>query len=160
VTEDRKSSGLVMSENVRANICLAHLGALGTGPMMNTRKETAAAKRMIDLFVIKTASDRLEVSGLSGGNQQKVVLGKWFLTEPRILLLDEPTRGVDVGAKREIYRIMSKFASRGGTVIMATSEIDEVLGMADRVLVIRDGLISGELERSEATPEALMNLAA
>ena len=88
------------------------------------------------------------------------MLGKWFLTKPSILLLDEPTRGVDVGAKREIYRIMSDFASEGGTVIMASSEIDEVVGMADYIIVIRDGRISGTLERKEVTPEKLMHLAA
>lgn len=160
VTEDRKGSGLVMSESVRANICLAHLKNLGIGPLVSVKNESNAARRMIDLFKIKTASDKLLVSELSGGNQQKVVLGKWFLTEPKILLLDEPTRGVDVGAKREIYRVMSEFASNGGTVIMASSEIDEVLGMADHVVVVRDGLISGKLKRTEATAETLMNLAA
>lgn len=160
VTEDRKGSGLVMSENVRANICLAHYRMLGIGPLMSGQKEKGAAQSMIDLFNIKTATDQLLVSELSGGNQQKVVLGKWFLTEPKILLLDEPTRGVDVGAKREIYRVMSEFASTGGTVIMASSEIDEVLGMADHIVVIRDGRVSGVLDRSEATAEKLMHLAA
>lgn len=160
VTEDRKGSGLVMSQEVRANICLAHLRALGFGPVMRAQSEATAAQRMIDLFNIKTPNDRLLVSGLSGGNQQKVVLGKWFLTDPKVLLLDEPTRGVDVGSKREIYRIMSDFASSGGVIIMASSEIDEVLGMADQVVVVRDGLVSGLLSRAEATADALMNLAA
>lgn len=160
VTEDRKGSGLVMSENVRANICLARLRTLGVGPFMRAQKEKRAAQAMIDLFGIKAASDQLLVSELSGGNQQKVVLGKWFLTEPKILLLDEPTRGVDVGAKREIYRVMSEFASNSGTVIMASSEIDEVLGMADHIVVIRDGRISGRLNRTQATAEKLMHLAA
>ena len=160
VTEDRKGSGLVMSESVRANICLAHLSSLGIGPLMSAHNEKNAAQKMIELFDIKAASDQLFVSELSGGNQQKVVLGKWFLTEPKILLLDEPTRGVDVGAKREIYRIMSEFASSGGTVIMVSSEIDEVLGMADHIIVVRDGLISGKLTRSQATADNLMHLAA
>ena len=97
---------------------------------------------------------------LSGGNQQKVVLGKWFLTNPRILLLDEPTRGVDVGAKREIYRVMSDFASAGGAVIMVSSEIDEVLGMADRAIVMREGRIAGEIDRKELSAEKLVHLAA
>lgn len=160
VTEDRKRSGLVLSQNVRTNICLARLETLGTSLAMSRRKEAGAAQRMIDMFGIKTASDQLLVSGLSGGNQQKVVLGKWFLTEPEILLLDEPTRGVDVGAKREIYRVMSDFASSGGTVVLVSSEIDEVLGMADRVLVVRDGEISGALARAEISAEALVHLAA
>ncbi len=160
VTEDRKGSGLVLSQSVRANIVMAGLEGLSNGPAMSVRREKGAAKRMIEMFGIRAATDQLDVSGLSGGNQQKVVLGKWFLTEPRILLLDEPTRGVDVGAKREIYRIMSDFAEGGGTVIMVSSEIDEVLGMADRVVVIRDGRVAGELDREAATPQALMNLAA
>lgn len=159
VTEDRKESGLVLSDDVRANICMASLDQLGIGPAMSARKEAAAAKRMIDMFDIKTATDRLPVSGLSGGNQQKVVLGKWFLTDPKILLLDEPTRGVDVGAKREIYRVMSEFAQAGGTVVMISSETDEVLGMADRVFVMRDGRLSGELARADLSAEKLLHLA-
>ncbi len=160
VTEDRKRSGLVLSQNVRANICLAKLADLGTRLAMSGRKEANAADRMIAMFGVKTASDQLLVSGLSGGNQQKVVLAKWFLTEPKILLMDEPTRGVDVGAKREIYRVMSEFASSGGTVVLVSSEIEEVLGMADRVLVVRDGQISGVLARADLTAEALVHLAA
>jgi putative xylitol transport system ATP-binding protein len=160
VTEDRKRSGLVSSQNVRANVCLARLESLGNRIAMSRRREADAAKRMIGMFGIKTASDQLLVSGLSGGNQQKVVLAKWFLTEPQILLLDEPTRGVDVGAKREIYRVMSEFASGGGTVVLVSSEIEEVMGMADRVLVVRDGRISGVLARAELTAEALVHLAA
>lgn len=160
VTEDRKESGLVLTGDVRSNICMAHLSQLATGPVMRTAREAEAAARMIDTFQIKTATDRLDVSNLSGGNQQKVVLGKWFLTDPKILLLDEPTRGVDVGAKREIYRIISDFARAGGTVVMVSSEIDEVLGMADRVLVMRDGRVSGELARAELSAETLVHLAA
>lgn len=160
VTEDRKESGLVLSATVRNNICMASHDDLSSGPAMNTGAEKRAAERMIETFGIKTATDKLPVSGLSGGNQQKVVLGKWFLIEPKILLLDEPTRGVDVGAKREIYRIMSDFASNGGTILMVSSETDEILGMADRVVVMRDGRVSGELSRSEMTAEKLVHLAA
>ncbi|PKP75493.1 MAG: D-xylose ABC transporter ATP-binding protein [Alphaproteobacteria bacterium HGW-Alphaproteobacteria-6] len=160
VTEDRKGSGLVLSADVRANICMASLDEMSSGPVMRSRREAQAAGRMIEMFGIKTASDRLEVSGLSGGNQQKVVLGKWFLTTPRVLLLDEPTRGVDVGAKREIYRIMSDFASAGGAVIMVSSEIDEVLGMADRAIVMREGRIAGEIDRRDLSAEKLVHLAA
>ncbi len=161
VTEDRKGSGLVMTQDVRANICLARLEKLSSTPlMMSPARETDAARRMIDLFGIKTASDRLGVADLSGGNQQKVVLGKWFLTEPRILLLDEPTRGVDVGAKREIYSIMSDFAAQGGAVILVSSETDEVLGMTDRTLIMRDGRLAGELSGDDMTAPALLHLAA
>jgi len=160
VTEDRKRSGLVLSATVRSNICLAHLDFLGFGPVMSTKKEAASAAEMIKQFSIKTSNDQLEVSGLSGGNQQKVVLGKWFLTGPRILLLDEPTRGVDVGAKREIYKVISDFATDGGTVLFASSEIDEVLGMADRVIVLKNGRIAGELANADLTAENLVHLAA
>lgn len=160
VTEDRKGSGLVLSASVRDNICMAHLGKLGTGPVMSARREADAARSMIDKFRIKTATDELAVSGLSGGNQQKVVLGKWFLTEPKVLLLDEPTRGVDVGAKREIYRVMSDFAAAGGAVVMVSSETDEVLGMADRAIVMRDGRIAGELARADLSADRLVHLAA
>lgn len=160
VTEDRKGSGLVLSASVRDNICMAHLGKLGTGPVMSARREGQAARSMIDKFRIKTATDELAVSGLSGGNQQKVVLGKWFLTDPKVLLLDEPTRGVDVGAKREIYRVMSDFAAAGGAVVMVSSETDEVVGMADRAIVMRDGRIAGELARADISADRLVHLAA
>ncbi len=160
VTEDRKGSGLVLTGDVRSNICLAELGKLSRGPAMSTRAEARAARDMIQMFGIKAASDRLDVSGLSGGNQQKVVLAKWFLTEPRILLLDEPTRGVDVGAKREIYRIISEFARNGGAVLLVSSETDEVLGMADRVVVMRGGRVAGEVTRSDMSAETLVHMAA
>lgn len=160
VTEDRKGTGLVLSGSVRDNLCLALLDRLSRGPLMSAQREAAAAQGMIDALNIKTASDALGVARLSGGNQQKVVLGKWFLTEPKILLLDEPTRGVDVGAKREIYRVMSDFARAGGTIIMVSSETDEILGMADRVIVLRDGRMAGELPRAELSAERLLHLAA
>jgi len=160
VTEDRKGSGLVLSASVRDNICMAHLPYLSAGPVMSGRREAMSAREMIAKFGIKTASDRLEVSGLSGGNQQKVVLGKWFLTEPKVLLLDEPTRGVDVGAKREIYRVMSDFASAGGAVVMISSETDEVVGMADRAIVMRDGRMVGKLSRADLSADRLVHLAA
>ncbi len=160
VTEDRKQTGLVLSGSVRDNLCLSSLGKLSLGGWMQGQQEAKSAARMIDVLKIKTASDVLGVENLSGGNQQKVVLGKWFLTEPKILLLDEPTRGVDVGAKREIYRVMSDFARAGGAVIMVSSETDEILGMADRVIVLRDGNMAGELTRDALSAEELLRLAA
>lgn len=160
VTEDRKLSGLVLSASVRDNLCLSSLGRLSIAGWMRGREERRSAARMVEVLRIKTASDQLGVANLSGGNQQKVVLGKWFLTEPKILLLDEPTRGVDVGAKREIYRVMSDFARAGGAVIMVSSETDEVLGMADRVIVLKDGRMAGELARDALSAEALLHMAA
>jgi putative xylitol transport system ATP-binding protein len=160
VTEDRKESGLVLSATVRNNLCMASLPALSSAYGMSVGAEKRSARMMIEMFNIKTASDQLEVANLSGGNQQKVVLGKWFVTRPKLLLLDEPTRGVDVGAKREIYRIMSDFAANDGTVLMISSETDEVLGMADRVIVMKDGRIAGLLDRDEMSAEKLVHLAA
>jgi putative xylitol transport system ATP-binding protein len=125
---------------------------------MLKHQEQAASSQMIARFGIKAARDTMPVSGLSGGNQQKVVLGKWFLRNPKLLLLDEPTRGVDVGAKREIYRIICDFAAQGGTVIMISSEIDEVLGMSDRILVMRDGRSAGVYRRDETDAQALVHL--
>ena len=160
VTEDRKQTGLVLQASVRDNLCLSHLGNLSFAGWMNGKQEAKGAARMIETLKIKTASDALGVENLSGGNQQKVVLGKWFMTDPKILLLDEPTRGVDVGAKREIYRVMSDFARAGGAVIMVSSETDEILGMADRVIVLRDGRKAGELDRAALSAEELLHLAA
>jgi putative xylitol transport system ATP-binding protein len=160
VTEDRKKTGLILSASVRNNICMANLPSLSGWFGMRAGLEKAAAMRMVDIFDIKAASTDMEVSSLSGGNQQKVVLAKCFLTAPRILLLDEPTRGVDVGAKSEIYRIVSEFVAQGGAVLMISSETEEVLGLADRVVVMRDGAVAGLLDRSEMSSEKLLHLAA
>ena len=143
---------------MRANIALASLPEMSPAGVMRGAAEADASHAMIERFGIKAARDRMPVSGLSGGNQQKVVLGKWFLRDPRVLLLDEPTRGVDVGAKREIYRIICDFAAAGGTVVMVSSEIDEVLGMSDRIMVMRGGRSVGTLERAEANAASLVNL--
>lgn len=158
VTEDRKLTGLNLIDSVRNNICLASLPEMSPRFSMDRRAEASASQDMIKRFGIKAARDSMPVSGLSGGNQQKVVLGKWFLRKPKVLLLDEPTRGVDVGAKREIYRIICDFAAEGGTVIMISSEIDEVLGMSDRILVMRQGHSAGILKREEADAQSLVHL--
>ncbi|KQY42632.1 sugar ABC transporter ATP-binding protein [Rhizobium sp. Root483D2] len=158
VTEDRKVTGLNLSDSVRNNICLASLPEMSPAFTMRKREEQAASREMIAHFGIKAARDTMPVSGLSGGNQQKVVLGKWFLRKPKVLLLDEPTRGVDVGAKREIYRIICDFAAAGGTVVMISSEIDEVLGMSDRILVMRGGRSVGIYAREETDGQSLVHL--
>ena len=158
VTEDRKLTGLNLTDSVRNNICLASLPEMSPRFAMDRQAEATASLDMIKRFGIKAAHDSMSVSGLSGGNQQKVVLGKWFLRKPKVLLLDEPTRGVDVGAKREIYRIICDFAAEGGTVIMISSEIDEVLGMSDRILVMRQGRSAGILKREEADAQSLVHL--
>ncbi|MRN79936.1 ATP-binding cassette domain-containing protein, partial [Brucella sp. 10RB9210] len=158
VTEDRKLTGLNLGDSVRNNICLASLPEMSPHFSMNRRAESAASREMIERFRIKVARDTMAVSGLSGGNQQKVVLGKWFLRKPRVLLLDEPTRGVDVGAKQEIYRIICEFAAQGGTVVMVSSEIDEVLGMSDRIMVMRGGQSVGIYRRAETDAQSLVHL--
>ncbi|MBB2971822.1 sugar ABC transporter ATP-binding protein [Mesorhizobium sp. RMAD-H1] len=158
VTEDRKLTGLNLADSVRNNVCMASLPELSPRFNMNRRMEVDASRRMMERFHIKAARDTMPVSGLSGGNQQKVVLGKWFLRKPKILLLDEPTRGVDVGAKREIYRIICEFAEEGGTVVMISSEIDEVLGMSDRIMVMRRGRSAGIYSREQSDAQSLVHL--
>lgn len=159
VTEDRKQTGLNLFDSVRGNICMASLPELSPRFVMSRGREASASAQMMERFQIKAARDTMPVSELSGGNQQKVVLGKWFLRQPKVLLLDEPTRGVDVGAKREIYRIICEFASAGGTVVMISSEIEEVLGMADRIMVMRDGRSAGIHKREEIDAQKLVHLA-
>jgi putative xylitol transport system ATP-binding protein len=158
VTEDRKLSGLNLSDSIRRNISLVNLRELSPNFVVNGAREAKASRETINRFSILVGRDVDSVSSLSGGNQQKVVLGKWFLCNPRVLLLDEPTRGVDVGAKREISRIVGNFAVAGGTVAMISSEIDELLGVADRIMVMRDGRSVETLDRSQATAEKLVHL--
>lgn len=159
VTEDRKATGLVMTGSVRENATLSSLDRLSRGPFVSEPRERAQVSRMVDLFRIKTASFDAPVRSLSGGNQQKVVLARCLGTEPRILLCDEPTRGVDEGAKREVYAFLSRFVADGGCTIMASSELPEVLGMSDRVAVFRRGRVAGVLDAADASQERLMQLA-
>jgi putative xylitol transport system ATP-binding protein len=158
VTEDRKLTGLNLIDSIRRNISLVSLRDLSPNFLVNAGREAKASRETINRFNIMVRRDVDPVSSLSGGNQQKVVLGKWFLRDPRVLLLDEPTRGVDVGAKREISRIVGDFAAAGGTVAMISSEIDELLGVADRIMVMRDGRAVDILDRSQATAEKLVHL--
>ena len=160
VTEDRKRYGLVPTMNVRANMTLASIGRFARFGLIRTREEGAAAREYAELFQIRLPSFDSPVLTLSGGNQQKVLLARALLTRPRVLVLDEPTRGVDVGAKYEIYRLVRRFARDGAAVVLISSELPEVLGMSDRVLVMREGRLVGELHRGEATQEAVMRLAA
>ncbi len=159
VTEDRKASGLVMTGSVRENATLSSLPRLSTGPFVSDRRERAQVSRMVDLFRIRARSIEAPVQSLSGGNQQKVVLARCLGTEPRILLCDEPTRGVDEGAKREVYAFLSRFVGEGGCAIMVSSELPEVLGMSDRVAVFRRGRVAGVLAAADASQERLMQLA-
>lgn len=160
VPEDRKQHGLVLGMSVRRNIGLAGLfrNRLGVG-FLNQRREKQDALDMIRKLRIRTPDDHQVAQYLSGGNQQKVVIGKWLSMQPRLLLLDEPTRGIDVGAKEEIYSLMESLASDGMGILFVSSEMEEILGMSDRVLVMHEGSITGELDRDELSEEAVMQLA-
>lgn len=159
VTEDRKATGLVMTGSVRENATLSCLPRLSNGPVMSERRERTQVGRMVDLFRIKARSIEAPVQSLSGGNQQKVLLARCLGTEPRILLCDEPTRGVDEGAKREVYAFLSRFVQEGRCVVMVSSELPEVIGMSDRIAVFRRGRLAGVLDAAEASQERLMQLA-
>jgi ribose transport system ATP-binding protein len=160
VPEDRKAHGLVLEMTVRANIGLAGLKR-NRRPLgfVNDRIQASDTAQMIASLGIKTPGPEQVVQYLSGGNQQKVVLGKWLTLQPRVLLLDEPTRGIDVGAKQEIYKLMEQLAEQGVAVLFVSSEMEEILGMSDRVLVMHEGRISGELLRDQLSEEAVMRLA-
>jgi inositol transport system ATP-binding protein len=160
VSEDRKAEGLVLCRSVQENISLANLAKFRRGPFIALDREAAEGQRMREMLQIKTADlATTVVSTLSGGNQQKIVIAKWLLGDLEVLILDEPTRGIDVGSKSEIHRLMTRFARQGLAIIMISSELPEILGMSDRVLVMREGRIAGELPRSQATQESIMALA-
>jgi len=155
VPEDRGSQGLIRPQTVRENVSLAILDRIARAFVVDRRKESALAKDAIERFGIRTRGPEQRVKQLSGGNQQKVVLAKWIATEPRVLIMDEPTRGIDVGAKAEIHALMSRLAGQGLAVLMISSELPEVLGMSDRVLVMRGGRIVAQFDRKDATPDAV-----
>jgi ribose transport system ATP-binding protein len=157
--EDRRRAGLFLPMSVRRNLSLASLGRDQRHGFLNRAAENHVSAEMVSLMRIKTASDRQVVRYLSGGNQQKVVLGKWLCMQPKLLLLDEPTRGIDVGAKEEIYKLMGQLAGRGVAILFASSELEEVIGLSDRVLVMHEGRIAGELDRATISEESVMQLA-
>lgn len=159
VPEDRKQQGLIIDMAVADNLSLASLERDQKSGFLNFESEREISKEMVDRMRIKTPSDRQVVRFLSGGNQQKVVIGKWLAMRPGVLLLDEPTRGIDIGAKQEIYALMEELAEQGVAILFVSSEMEEVLGMADRVLVMHEGQLTGELSRSEMSEEAIMHLA-
>ena len=157
--ENRKQQGLVMEMALSENMSLPSLIRDQHHGFLNRQQEAKITEQMIKQMQIKTPSAEQEVRYLSGGNQQKVVLGKWLAMEPKLLLLDEPTRGIDVGAKQEIYGLMEKLTRRGVAILFVSSEMEEVLGMSDRTLVMHEGRLSGELSRTELSEEAIMQLA-
>src|SRR5271157_1582169 len=160
VTEDRKARGLLLASTVRDNIALPSVGLLSRFGIRDFARETAVAVDMVERLSVRCSDVDQVVSSLSGGNQQKVVIGKWLPTEPRVLLLDEPTRGIDVGAKQEIYQLVFQLAARGLGIVVVSSEMPELLLLSDRVLVMCEGRQTGILARAEATQEAIMRLAA
>ena len=159
VSEDRKGNGLVLIQDIRYNTTLANLKEIASGLSIDANKEIVIANKYKDDINIKAPSIEQKVNNLSGGNQQKVQIAKWLFTEPKVLILDEPTRGIDVGAKLEIYTLMNKMVEEGMCIIMISSELPEVLGMSDRLYVMSEGQITGELDASEATEEKVMKMA-
>jgi ribose transport system ATP-binding protein len=160
VPENRKQQGLVVDMPVRANLSLASLKIHQRAKaFINFGYERAESKSMIDKLRIKTPHDHQVAKFLSGGNQQKIVIGKWLARKPKLLLLDEPTRGIDVGAKQEIYRLMETLAAEGTAILFVSSELEEIIGMADRVLVVHEGRIAGTLAREQLTEQSIMKLA-
>jgi ribose transport system ATP-binding protein len=160
VTEDRKARGLHLDASIRSNMALASVGALSRFGVRAFARESRLAAEMVRQLSVRCANVDQAVATLSGGNQQKVVIGKWLATEPRVLLLDEPTRGIDVGAKQEIYELIFKLAEQGLGIIVVSSELPELLLVSDRILVMCEGRQTGLLQRHEATQERIMRLAA
>jgi ABC-type sugar transport system ATPase subunit len=156
LTNDRKATGLVLSLSVAANATLAGLPALSTFGWRNPARELAAARETTGPMNLRASSLAAEVGTLSGGNQQKVALAKSLQTRPTLLLLDEPTRGIDVGAKREIYQLVDQWTAQGIAILLITSEMPELLTLSDRVIVLHRGRITAEFTRAQATPEAVL----
>jgi len=159
LTEDRKLTGLFLNATVSDNMAIANMLKYRRGPFVDARRIDRDCEAMRGQLRIKTPSLKQLIKNLSGGNQQKALIARWLLTEPRILILDEPTRGIDVGAKAEVHRLMSELTRAGKTIIMISSELPEVLGMSDRIMVMHEGEKMGELSRAEATQEKILQLA-
>ena len=159
VPEDRRKQGLVLEQGVAKNIALSIRQKLSTGGLLTARAVTQAAREWASRLEVKASALDTVTGTLSGGNQQKVVLAKWLATNPDVLIVDEPTRGIDVGTKSEVHRLLSTLAQQGKAILMISSELPEVLGMADRVLVMREGRLTAQLSRAEATPESVMHAA-
>ncbi len=157
VTEDRKTNGLILGESIKFNTTLARLDKVCTNGIIDTTAEANVAEKMTEEMGTKTPSINQKVGNLSGGNQQKALLGKWMFTEPEILILDEPTRGIDVGAKYDIYCLINQMVADGKSVIMISSELPELIGMCDRIYVMNEGELKGELNAEDATQEKIMS---
>lgn len=159
ITEDRKTEGLLLEKSISENIALANLEKISDKSVVKKSKVEELVKKGIEEFHIKCFGPDHECNNLSGGNQQKVVFAKWVYTDPKILILDEPTRGVDIGAKKEIYSVINNLAAKGVAIILVSSELPEVLGMSDRIMVVHEGKITGIIDAKEADQEKVMTLA-
>lgn len=159
ITEDRKTEGLLLEKSISDNIVLANLDKVSDKGVVKKNKVNDIVKKGIEEFRIKCFGPQHECNNLSGGNQQKVVFAKWVYTDPKILILDEPTRGVDIGAKKEIYSVINDLAAKGVAIILVSSELPEVLGMSDRIMVVHEGHITGIIDAAEADQEKVMTLA-
>lgn len=156
LTENRKDEGLILDESIRENISLPSIDGFNKGMVIDEKAEREFAELLAKRLAVRAMNVEDEVSSLSGGNQQKVVFAKWIGMGSKVLILDEPTRGVDVGAKREIYQLMNELAERGVAIIMVSSDLPEILGVSDRIIVIHEGKVAGELTKQEATEEKIM----
>ncbi|GAA5510793.1 sugar ABC transporter ATP-binding protein [Novipirellula caenicola] len=159
VPEDRKRTGLLIESSVRENATIVGISDCDTAPWVSQRWQHRVTAALIDQLQVKTASQETMIANLSGGNQQKIALGKWLIEHPKVLMLDEPTRGVDVGATDEIYRLLESLAKQGMAILFVSSEMEELLALADRVIVMHEGRVTGSLLRSEMSEEAIMRLA-
>jgi rhamnose transport system ATP-binding protein len=159
IPEDRRKQGLVTQASVARNVAGVIRTSLARGGLLTSRAESRAAAPWAGKLEVKTAALDMDASTMSGGNQQKVVIAKWLATDPSLLIIDEPTRGIDVGTKAEVHRLLSELAGQGLAIVMISSELPEVLGMADRVLVVCEGRLTADLDREDATPETVMRAA-
>jgi rhamnose transport system ATP-binding protein len=159
VPEDRRRHGVILDMPVAPNATLASLRKISSFGFLDFRRERALASAFIEQLAIKTASLDAAAAQLSGGNQQKLALARWLATEPSILILDEPTQGIDVAAKADIHHLMGELAAKGLAILMISSDLPEILGMSDRIVVMRSGTVAGILDRASATQEGILSLA-
>jgi methyl-galactoside transport system ATP-binding protein len=159
VTEERRATGIFSILSIQENSVISSLKNFYTGILLSNKKMRNATKEKIKELNVKTPNELTKIESLSGGNQQKVIIARWLMTSPLVLMLDEPTRGIDVGAKYEIYKLIIELATKGKGIIMVSSEMGELLGICDRIMVMSGGRIAGELSRGEATQEKIMELA-
>jgi ribose transport system ATP-binding protein len=159
VPEDRKKDGLVLGLDVNSNISITTLQSIEKGGLLSQKKETALANKYIKELQIKTPSGTQKARNLSGGNQQKIVIAKWLATHPKVLMLDEPTRGIDINAKNEIYKLIMELAGEGLGIIVVSSELPEILAISDRILVMSEGCMTAEIAASDASEDSILKAA-